>query len=140
MKYVNKIAALVMSAAMLPAGFALAQAPRITTGAELVSACTAAASASATVDDRVSRASCHQFLAGLAAGVYASVERGAPLVVRRLGPGYDEEVCFRLPEQLPFEKFAQQVVAFAPEHPELYERPAFEMGARTLAANYPCPD
>ncbi|MDP2125692.1 MAG: Rap1a/Tai family immunity protein [Parvibaculum sp.] len=140
MKYVSKLAALVAVASMLPAGFALAQAPRITTGAELVSACTVAASASAEADDRIARASCHQFLAGLAAGVYASVEAGAPLIVRRLGPGMDEEVCFRLPEQLAFETFAQQVVAFAPEHPELYQRTAFEMGARTLAANYPCPE
>ncbi|MEX2249078.1 MAG: Rap1a/Tai family immunity protein [Parvibaculum sp.] len=125
---------------VLSVGPTRAQAPRVTTGAELVSACTAAASASTTADDRVARASCHQFLAGLAAGVYASVERGAPLVVRRMGPGMDEEVCFRLPDNLPFEAFAQQVVAFAPEHPELYDRSAFEMGARTLAANYPCPD
>jgi len=140
MKYVSKLAALAAAASMLPAGFALAQAPRITTGAELVSACTVAASASAEADDRIARASCHQFLAGLAAGVYASVEAGAPLIVRRLGPGMDEEACFRLPEQLAFETFAQQVVAFAPEHPDLYQRTAFEMGARTLAANYPCPE
>ena len=140
MKNVSKVAVLVVAASMLPAGFALAQAPRITTGAELVSACTAAASDSTTTDHRIARASCHQFLAGLAAGVYASVERGAPLVVRRMGPGIDEEVCFRLPDSLPFETFAQQVVEFAPEHPELYDRSAFEMGAQTLAANYPCLD
>ncbi|MDO8839522.1 MAG: Rap1a/Tai family immunity protein [Parvibaculum sp.] len=140
MKYVSKLAILILASAFLPAGHALAQAPRITTGAELVSACTVAASASAEADDRIARASCHQFLAGLAVGVYASVEAGAPLVVRRLGPGLDEQVCFRLPEQLAFETFARQVIEFAPEHPELYGRSAFEMGARALAANYPCPD
>ena len=140
MKYVSKLAAMALAASMLPAGIALAQAPRITTGVELVSACTIAASASAEADDRIARASCHQFLSGLAAGVYASVEAGAPMVVRRLGPGMDEQVCFRLPEQLAFETFAQQVIEFAPEHPELYGRSAFEMGARTLAANYPCPE
>ena len=138
MTKINRIAALALAASMLPSGFALAQSPRITTGAELVSACTIAAGIGADADDRIARASCHQFLAGLAAGVYASVEAGAPLIVRRLGPGMDEEVCFRLPDQLAFETFAQQVIAFAPEHPELYSRTAFEMGARTLAANYPC--
>ncbi|MEX0840054.1 MAG: Rap1a/Tai family immunity protein [Parvibaculum sp.] len=140
MKNVSRAVVLAVAAVVLSVGLAQAQAPRITTGAELVSACTAATSASTTADDRVARASCHQFLAGLAAGVYASVERGAPLVVRRMGPGMDEEVCFRLPDNLPFEAFAQQVVEFAPEHPELYDRSAFEMGARTLAANYPCPE
>lgn len=127
-------------AVTLPAGAAFAQMPRITTGAELVSACTVALSPGEGAEDRIARASCHQFLAGLVAGVYASVDKGAPMVVRRLGDNMDEEACFRLPDQLAFEDFAKQVTAYAPEHPELYQRSAFEMGARTLAENYPCPE
>lgn len=127
-------------ALMMPAGAALAQMPRITTGAELVSACTVALGTSQDAEDRIARASCHQFLAGLVAGVYASVDKGAPMVVRRLGENMDEEVCFRLPDRLTFEEFAKQVTEFAPGHSELYQRSAFEMGARTLAENYPCPE
>jgi hypothetical protein len=127
-------------AVTIPAGAAFAQMPRITTGAELVSACTVALSPSETAEDRIARASCHQFLAGLVAGVYASVDKGAPMIVRRLGENMDEEACFRLPERLAFEDFAKQVTEFAPSHPELYQRSAFEMGARTLAENYPCPE
>ncbi|MDP1627258.1 Rap1a/Tai family immunity protein [Parvibaculum sp.] len=139
MKMLKKITVFTMAAAML-SGAALAQTPRITTGAELVSACTVAIGNGAAADDRIARASCHQFLAGLVAGVYGSVDKGAPMIVRRLGPGMDEEVCFRLPEKLAYATFAEQVTSYAPEHPELYERSAFEMGARTLAANYPCPE
>ena len=127
-------------AVTIPAGAALAQMPRITTGAELVSACTVALSKSESPEDRIARASCHQFLAGLVAGVYASVDKGAPMVARRLGENMDEEACFRLPERLAFEDFARQVTEFAPHHPQLYQRSAFEMGARTLAENYPCPE
>jgi hypothetical protein len=134
------LAAMVLAAATFSAGAALAQMPRVTTGAELVSACTVALDERSSADDRIAKASCNQFLAGLVAGVYASVEKGAPMVARRLGPNMDEEVCFRLPDTLSYETFAKQVTDFAPEHPELYDRPAFEMGARTLAANYPCPE
>lgn len=134
------LAAMVLAAATFSAGTALAQMPRVTTGAELVSACTVALDERSSADDRIAKASCNQFLAGLVAGVYASVEKGAPMVARRLGPNMDEEVCFRLPDTLSYETFAKQVTDFAPEHPELYDRPAFEMGARTLAANYPCPE
>lgn len=134
------LAAMVLAAATFSAGAALAQMPRVTTGAELVSACTVALDERSSADDRIAKASCNQFLAGLVAGVYASVEKGAPMVARRLGPNMDEEVCFRLPDTLSYETFAKQVTNFAPEHPELYDRPAFEMGARTLAANYPCPE
>ncbi|MEQ8268008.1 MAG: Rap1a/Tai family immunity protein [Parvibaculum sp.] len=139
MKLPRKAAAFLLTAVLVPAA-ALAQAPRITTGAELVSACTVAVGNGGSADDRIARASCHQFLAGLVAGVYGSVDKGAPMIVRRLGPNMDEEACFRLPEKLAYATFAEQVTAFAPEHPELYDRSAFEMGARTLAANYPCPD
>ena len=134
------LAAMVLAAATFSAGAALAQMPRVTTGAELVSACTVALDERSSADDRIAKASCNQFLAGLVAGVYASGEKGAPMVARRLGPNMDEEVCFRLPDTLSYETFAKQVTDFAPEHPELYDRPAFEMGARTLAANYPCPE
>lgn len=134
------LAAATLVAAALSASAATAQMPRVTTGAELVSACTIALDANSSADDRIARASCNQFLAGLVAGVYASVDKGAPMVARRLGSNLDEEVCFRLPDTLSYESFAKQVTDFAPEHPELYDRPAFEMGARTLAANYPCPE
>ena len=136
----TRLAAAVLIAAAFSAGAAMAQMPRVTTGAELVSACTVALDANSSADDRIAKASCNQFLAGLVAGFYASVDKGAPMVARRLGPNMDEEVCFRLPDTLSYETFAKQVTDFAPEHPELYDRPAFEMGARTLAANYPCPE
>jgi len=135
-----RLATATLVAAALSAGAAMAQMPRVTTGAELVSACTIALDANSSADDRIARASCNQFLAGLVAGVYASVDKGAPMVARRLGSNMDEEVCFRLPDTLSYEAFAKQVTDFAPEHPELYDRPAFEMGARALAANYPCPE
>ena len=134
------LATAALIAVTLSTGAAMAQMPRVTTGAELVSACTVALDERSSAEDRIAKASCNQFLAGLVAGVYASVEKGAPMVARRLGPNMDEEVCFRLPDTLSYESFARQVTDFAPEHPELYERPAFEMGARTLAANYPCPE
>ncbi|ABS64327.1 hypothetical protein Plav_2719 [Parvibaculum lavamentivorans DS-1] len=140
MEWRGKLAGFLVVAAMVPTGLAWAQVPRIATGAELVSACSMAVGPGGSTDDRIARASCHQFLAGLVAGVYGSVEKGTPMVVRRLGPGMDEEVCFRLPEKLAYATFAEQVISFAPEHPELYDRSAFEMGARTLAEHYPCPD
>ena len=133
----TRLAAAVLIAAAIPAGAAFAQMPRVTTGAELVSACTVALDANSSADDRIAKASCNQFLAGLVAGVYASIEKGAPMVARRLGPNMDEEVCFRLPDTLSFQTFAQQVTHFAPEHPVLSDRPAFYIGARTLAYNYP---
>lgn len=135
-----RIGVLVAAASVSLGGAAFAVPPRISTGAELVSACAAAKLPAPAPDDRVAGASCHQFLAGMVAAIYASTENGRAMTVYRLGAKADESVCIRLPEMLKFETFAEEVTAYAPEHPELYARPAFEMAARTLAKNYPCPE
>ena len=135
-----KLGVLVAAASVSLGGPALAASPRISTGAELVAACTAAKLSAPTSDDRVAGASCYQFLAGMVAAIYASTEKGSAMKVYRLGAKADESVCIYLPEMLKYETFAEEVTAYAPEHPGFYARPAFEMAARTLAKNYPCPE
>lgn len=135
----NFAAALLVAASAFPISSAFADASDVDTGADLTAACAAFASGEESGSGNVSAASCKGYLIGMVTSVQQSVEAGAPLVVKRLGPKQDENYCFRLPSLLKYSEFAKLVVSYSAEHPALAERPAIELAAQTLATNYPCP-
>lgn len=140
MKFMHNLAAtLLLVASASPVTSALADASDVDTGADLTVACGAYAAGEEDSSGSVSKASCKGYLVGMVTSIQQSVEAGAPLVVKRVGPGQDENYCFRLPAQLKYSEFAKLVVSYSAAHPDLAERPAIELAAQTLATNYPCP-
>lgn len=136
----NFAAALLLVAGTFPVSSALAGASDVGTGADLTAACSAYAAGEGSSSGNVSAASCKGFLVGMVTSIQQSVEAGAPLVVKRVGPKQDEDYCFRLPSLLKYSEFARLVVSYSAAHPALASRPAIELAAQTLATNYPCPE
>lgn len=122
-------------AAMLVASGASA-ANDVEDGTELVHACTVLLAEGTSAGSEGER--CKDFLIGMVKAQEETLTLGQPFRAERLGPDEDERACFELPDKLPFAGFAQQVVSYASEYPEMAKRPAYELAARALEAKYPC--
>ncbi len=111
----------------------------IHTGDDLVVACNALLKPDTSDAGALASTACRHFLGTMVLKVYKATPAGMPTEFNRLGPKNDETACFRLPSSLSYTDFAAYIASYFEQHPELGERPAFELGARTLAAKFPCP-
>ncbi len=128
-----------LSFAMLAPAFALPQADEdIHTGNDLIEACDALLSHNTSDRGVLASTACRHFLGAMVLKVYKATPAGMPTEFSRIGPNGDETACFRLPDSLRYGAFAEYIAEYFSTHPELGSRPAFELGARTLAAKYPC--
>lgn len=117
---------------------ALSTTADVKTGDDLVTVCTPLVEQDVSEQGRHSSAICSQFLGDMVAKVSKATAPGMPTEFHRVGPKKDQTACFYLPTKLTFVDFAKLVVAYRQSHPDLGTRPAFELGAWTLATNFPC--
>jgi len=110
----------------------------IRTGDDLALACRALSEHDVSDDGALAATACSTFLGAMVKKAYDSTEAGAPTEFTRLGPNGDQVACFRLPPKLSFIDFANLILNYEDQHPELADRPAFETGAYTLSTNFPC--
>jgi hypothetical protein len=110
----------------------------IHTGDDLIAACHALTAPDTSDAGVLASTACRHFLGTMVLRVYKATQPGMPTEFSRIGPKGDETACFRLPSSLPFTDLAGYIASYYQAHPELGERPAFELAARTLAAKYPC--
>jgi hypothetical protein len=83
-------------------------------------------------------AACKEFVTGLVLAQEETLTMGEPFRARRIGPKEDQNACFELPDKLSYRDFAQQVVGYAGDNPDMRQRPAFELAVRALERKYPC--
>lgn len=110
----------------------------IRTGSDLMAACQALTTSDGTDAGALAATACRHFLGSMVLKVYKATPAGMPTEFSRMGPKGDETACFRLPASLKYTAFAGYIADYFKLHPELGQRPAFELGARTLEAKYPC--
>jgi hypothetical protein len=123
-----------------PAFAGLPAAPEdIKYGHDLTAACSRLAEHDASEEGQAASKACSKFLGSMVEKVFKATEAGAPTQFNRVGPKQDQTLCFRLPSKLSFVDFSKLILKYARAHPELADRPAYETGAWTLAANFPCP-
>jgi hypothetical protein len=123
------------------AALALPEAPEdIHTGRDLIAACNALLSSDTSDEGALASTACRHFLGTMVLKVYKATPAGMPTEFSRMGAKGDETACFRLPSSLSYVDFAGYIATYFKLHPELADRPAFELGAHTLAAKYPCPE
>ncbi len=141
MKKLALIFALSLVATVAIAAPALPAAPEdIRTGSDLAAACHALVGNDTSDASAAAATACRHFLGTMVLRVYKATPAGMPTQFNRIGPKGDETACFRLPSSLKYTDFAVLVLSYFERHPEIATRPAFELGARTLATNYPCKD
>jgi hypothetical protein len=141
MKNQLRIAAFCFAVSLAFGGSAFAvpaEAGDIKHGDDLVAACTALVERDVSDDGKLASKACSDFLGTMVKKVYEATEPGMPTQFSRVGPKEDKTVCFRLPSKLSFVDFAKLILTYRKSHPELDERPAFELGAWTLSVNFPC--
>lgn len=143
MKNRLRIAALCFVSMFALSGTALAALPGeagdIKHGDDLVAACTALVEHDISEQGKLASRACSDFLGTMVKKAYDSTEPGMPTEFHRMGPEGDQSACFRLPSKLKFTEFATLLLNYRKSHPELDDRPAFELGAWTLSVNFPCP-
>ncbi|HEX7775208.1 MAG TPA: Rap1a/Tai family immunity protein [Parvibaculum sp.] len=140
MKNIIRAALTVAFIAASTAAVALPRAEEdIHTGADLIAACHALTAQDTSDAGTLASTACRHFLGTMVLKVYKATTPGMPTEFSRIGPKGDETACFRLPPSLPYTDLAGYIASYYEAHPELGERPAFELAARTLAAKYPCP-
>lgn len=105
-------------------------------GGELVTVCKALMANGAQEGSEGER--CKTFLVNMVMAQKDTLTLGEPFRARRLGPNEDETACFQLPDRLPFAEFAHKVTGYSANHPDMADRPAYELAARSLAESYPC--
>ncbi len=143
MKNQLRIATLCFISTFALSGTALAALPGdagdIRHGDDLVAACTTLVEHDISDTGKLASKACSDFLGTMVKKAYDSTEPGMPTEFHRIGPAGDQSLCFRLPSKLKFTDFATLILNYRKSHPELDERPAFELGAWTLSVNFPCP-
>ncbi|PKP67706.1 MAG: hypothetical protein CVT83_07965 [Alphaproteobacteria bacterium HGW-Alphaproteobacteria-5] len=113
-----------------------AMAAPVEDGGELVTVCKALMANGAQEGSEGAR--CKMFLVDMVMAQKDTLTLGEPFRARRMGPDEDETVCFQLPDSLPFAEFAHKVTGYSAKHPDITDRPAYELAARALAESYPC--
>lgn len=83
-------------------------------------------------------AACKEFVTGLVLAQEDTLTLGEPFRAHRIGPNEDQNACFELPDKLSYRDFAQQVISYADDNPDMRSRPAYELAVRALERKYPC--
>lgn len=143
MKKQLRILPLCLASTLALSGAALAALPNdasdIRYGDDLVAACTTLVEHDISDEGKLASKACSDFLGTLVKKAYDATQPGMPTEFHRIGPDGNQTLCFRLPSKLKFTEFATLLLNYRKSHPELDERPAFELGAWTLSVNFPCP-
>ena len=69
-------------------------------------------------------AACKEFVTGLVLAQEGTLTLGEPFRAHRIGPNEDQNACFELPDKLSYRDFAQQVISYADDNPDMRSRPA----------------
>lgn len=114
-------------------------APRIETGAELVSACEAFVK----LDDRASQNSvhphhCHQYLVGYFSAFSEGERAERDSRASGMQSGAPSRSCVHLPEYVSFRDMASRIVEHAKREPSTLKEPAANLVRRTLEHDFPC--
>lgn len=130
-----------LSGALLAASLvaAAAAAPRIETGAELVSACEAFVK----LDERSSQNAvhphhCHQYLVGYFSAFSEGERAARDSRASGMQSGAPSRSCVHLPDYVSFRDMAARIVAHAKREPSTLTEPAAILVRRTLENDFPC--